>query len=355
MVDSETKPPKAKGSRLRRFVLFWVWLAFCGFVALVALEVEIRLMASGSEGPLDKYIVASDLPGLGFRLAASYEQGNVRTNELGVRWRDPDPEPLDAKILCIGDSVTFAGGVPYADNFCAILESELNRRLDAAVGVWNAGVPGYNTDQESILLEDLGPKIHLDLVIVQFCMNDYLPPPVFRESNGQLDTPQFSGSASFSLRRLLYRSKAIVFLKETFKDLQKTHPEWFPASLHYVHYVHTGEGWQRAKQALLEIRKTCDRLGAALLLVVFPVEQQLRIPDREPQDDLVRFARTHGIPVLDLFELFQSRWREGLFFDRSVRLGTVDKMHLSPKGHEIAGRAIAEAILDDATNLLGRR
>jgi hypothetical protein len=84
-----------------------------------------------------------------------------------------------------------------------------------------------------------------------------------------------------------------------------------------------------------------------LLVVVFPVEQQLRIGDRGPQDDLLRFARARGIPTLDLYDSFRAHWREGLYIDFWKQALQFDKLHLNDRGHALAAEEITTRILKE--------
>jgi hypothetical protein len=85
-------------------------------------------------------------------------------------------------------------------------------------------------------------------------------------------------------------------------------------------------------------------MNTRLLLVIFPVEQQLRIADRAPQEDLVFFAKSRGIAVLDLYASFADHWREHLFFEYSIEQHVVDKLHLSKRGHQLSAQELAATI-----------
>ena len=39
----------------------------------------------------------------------------------------------------------------------------------------NAGVPGYNTEQEAVMLDELLPRYRPDMVVVGYVMNDAEP------------------------------------------------------------------------------------------------------------------------------------------------------------------------------------
>ena len=255
-------------------------------------------------------------------------------------------------MLLIGDSIAFGSGVPYEMSFARLLEANLTKGSSTSVAVWNAGVPGYNTGQEAAMLEKVGKLIRPQLVIVEFCLNDYLEPPRLT-AGGTLDATSSDQPSGFSLRSLLFRSRALVFVKEKFKEIEQYRPEWFPVWAHYIHYVQERPGWQRAKEALARIGATSKRLNAHLLVVIFPVEQQLRIGDRAAQNDLIRFTQAHDIETLDLYDSFRARWREGLYVDYWPQVKIVDKLHPNKRGHDLAARQISDRILARSDFYLG--
>jgi len=333
---------------LRRRLAFYLlaMLLVCG-VPLIALEIYLRLPArSAFLVGTNNLMVSSDIPGLGYRLARNYSNGPFETDASGFRRRPPDARPVERSILLLGDSVAFAGGVPYSRSFASLVEDDLTRSLGKQVAVLNTGTPGYNTVQELLLLKDLQTTVRPNLIVLQFCMNDYLD-PVALTSDQSLDATSTAG-APLNLFSILYRSRAIFFLKDRVKDLEKLYPERFPVALHYIHYIHKRTGWQRAKDAILGIADIANQMNARFLVVIFPVEQQLRIGDRAPAADLETFAKSRGIEVLDLYAAFVGHWRERLFFDYSVEQHVVDKVHLTERGHELAAGEIASAIRREA-------
>jgi lysophospholipase L1-like esterase len=329
----------------KRLIFYGMLICLIAAVPLIALELFLRLPTkSAFVVETSNMLIPSDIPGLGYRLASNYVNGSLQTDQLGFRRRVHSEAPVTRSILLLGDSVAFAGGVPYEDSFASLVEDQLSQTLGKQVGVQNSGTPGYNSAQEMLLLKDLQKRIKPNLIILQFCMNDYLEPVALTANNSLDATSTAGGQISFS--SILNRSRAIFFLKEKVKDLEKLYPEDFPPALHYIHYIHKRAGWQRAKEAILQIAETSKQMGAGFVLVIFPVEQQLRIGDRGPQDDLLAFANAHDIEVLDLYPGFARHWREHLFFDYSVEQHVVDKVHLSKKGHELAAGEIAAAILN---------
>ena len=337
----------AKAARPTRLKLAAFWAAMLAFIVLVAflgLELGLRLLVDRAlKAEKGSPLILSSVPGLGYQLAPN-ARGDIQTDARGLRLRAPDATPVRNSILLIGDSVSYGMGVSYEQSFVPILEARLTQDLGESTAVWNAAVPGYNTTQEAIQLEQMAPVTKPNLVLVQFCMNDYQDAPALN-AQGWLEIVQDQSAASgFSIPSLLYGSRALIFLKEELRDLEQLHPEWFPVWAHYIHYVQNKPGWARAEAALLRIGETARQFNARVLVVVFPVEQQLRIGDRAAQDHLIRFTEAHGIPVLDLYDSFLAHWREGLYIDYWTRAGVVDKLHLNHRGHALAATEIAKTV-----------
>ncbi|MFQ5458022.1 MAG: SGNH/GDSL hydrolase family protein, partial [Myxococcota bacterium] len=102
----------------------------------------------------------------------------IMINSQGLR---ADEVPLAKpegvfRILVLGDSVTFGENVTAAQSFSKQTEAILNQaRPGKRVEVLNAGVRGYNTYQELILLKEVGLAYHPDLVVVCYVVNDADP------------------------------------------------------------------------------------------------------------------------------------------------------------------------------------
>lgn len=76
------------------------------------------------------------------------------------------------RVLCLADSVTV---MDDGHGYPEMLEPLLATRLDGGVSVWNAGVPGYTTEQALRYLAAYGAAAAPTIVTVQLAWNDHSP------------------------------------------------------------------------------------------------------------------------------------------------------------------------------------
>ena len=90
----------------------------------------------------------------------------TRHNSLGLR--DIEPAHSDGPtILFLGDSFVWGVDVEAEERFTDRLRSDI-----PAVRIVNAGIAGYGTDQEYVLLQRLWPLMKPSVVVLIFCGND---------------------------------------------------------------------------------------------------------------------------------------------------------------------------------------
>jgi lysophospholipase L1-like esterase len=345
--------------KLKLAVMWMAMFVISGLFVFAAIEISLRVIVdralrheTGSPPTGSPPLILSSIPGLGYQLAPDKSTGDILTDSHGFRVRPADKEPVRHNILLVGDSISYGMGVAYEKTFAPLLEASLTQALGEHTAVWNAAVPGYNTDQELLQMERMAPIVSPQLVIVQFCLNDYEDAPRLNPAGWleKVQAPQAPSDAGFSVGSYLIglasQSHALLFANQLRREFRESHPEWFPRWKHHVHYIPTYSGWERAKAALLRMDEAAKKRNARLLIVVFPLEPQLRLPDRGAQDDLVRFAQAHQLSMLDLYEAFVAHWREGLYIGRRAPTAPADKMHLNERGHALASSEIARAILE---------
>ncbi len=331
-------------SRSKKCLLGAMTVLLACLVIMGWLEILLRLLvmnrvAAEANTPLQQ----STIPGLNYELIANHQVGTVRTGPDGLRPREHEATVGDFRILLVGDSIAYGMGVKYEESLAPVLENELDRLTQRPNAVWNAAVPGYNTEQEALRAGQVVPIVRPNLILVQFCMNDY-EGAARLAADGILEVSPGNGQTTFSMLGLVNQSRALLWIKNQIRDLQQSRPEWFPVWAHYIHRVSGKPGWSAAKEALLKIEEVAKAADARLLVVIFPVEQQLRIGDRSAQDDLVTFATKNQINTLDLYPSFRQHWQEGLYVNYWGHTGTVDKLHPNARGHRLAASEIAKVL-----------
>ena len=119
-----------------------------------------------------------DDPELGYRHPRSVQytlgDNQVSLNSKGLRDEEIDyPKPAgERRILALGDSVTFGWGTDQGDSFADRMEPLLQQRTGDHWQVINAGVNGYNTEQEQRWLQTEGLRYQPDIVLLTYVIND---------------------------------------------------------------------------------------------------------------------------------------------------------------------------------------
>ncbi len=105
-------------------------------------------------------------PGAGFVM-------DVRTNAFGLRDREWDTgsENPCTNILMLGDSFIFGYGINVEDRFDTRLAALLEGK-DSRYCLFNAGVPGWGTVQETRFARDHFDIFDPDILVLAFCGND---------------------------------------------------------------------------------------------------------------------------------------------------------------------------------------
>lgn len=104
---------------------------------------------------------------------------NISINEFGYRddsWiaKLDHAEKLNLKkILFIGDSYSYGLLIPKEHRTSEQLAKVFTTYTKEEIATFNAGIFGWGTDQEYRALESLIPLIKPDVVVVEFCRNDF--------------------------------------------------------------------------------------------------------------------------------------------------------------------------------------
>jgi lysophospholipase L1-like esterase len=342
--------PHDSRNRLREAVFAGVAVGSSLLALAIVLEIALRVL--GVDTPSRRHfspgIYRADAE-LGWALQPDYDGAHMEydgpvpttTSRLGERgWRGPvwDPARRAARhrVLVLGDSWTFGRGVADDETYPARLEAILRARgIDVAV--FNAGVPGYDTVQEEVVFAGLADALAPTLVIVGWLPNDVTE----RSVRAREDLRVLDGQLVYDIERYrswrrqieqggIYRSALYRFLRVRLKRLGGRDRSRWTVSL-------DDEALGYSQEPLARIRQRADDLGARLLVVLSPREEE--VAGTAPIDHHRRmgdFARAEGAGLIDL----ATQWRaEGT---RAGRFLPRDAVHLTAGGYEEVARAVAD-------------
>lgn len=296
--------------------------------ALVLAEFILRATDAGKlRNPvLEPFAIALDggihrvsqIPNLYWELAPNQRekfQGVwVTTNSRGFRDRDYGPRADAARVVVLGDSITFGAAVAQDEAYPQALARLLNRRRKAEV--INCAVSGYNFIQYAVNYERKARAYDPDLVVVGLFGDDVLPPYVPREKSAWL---------WLELHSRLYL---------TVKRYLETTSLRLSAAQEFQTHEANMAGLNRVIQFVNELRGE----GRSVLFVLHP-----GLDDRErPEDNAVMNDVRHTLdllraPYIDLAQVYRAR---GGSLSRFSTNPPVANPHPNALGHE----AIAEAI-----------
>ncbi len=235
----------------------------------------------------------------------------VEVNALGLRGpelppRRPEGDPgRERRVLALGDSLIYGQGVADRDTLPAWLERALSE-ADPDRGPWrvvNAGHRAYDTRQELALLEELGPEIAPDVVVVFWYWNDVserdIPSTCARlEESGPVAFDTGAAMEGWTktrwhLRQLVRKSALLMTLHDVRQARITAEP--------------VGEGFldaamRRLAGYLARFKELAARDGFELVFCLIPDANVLAGP--HPSADVAAAAaaeaRAAELPVLDL-------------------------------------------------------
>ena len=228
----------------------------------------------------------------------------VRVNALGLRGPELEPKgPDELRVLALGDSMVYGQGVAEEGTLPYLLERRLEQHLERPVTVVNGGLRAYDTLLELALLEDLGPRIDPDLVLLFWYGNDF----ALRDAASTAERLRASGPIAFDLGEparglALWRWHLVQLarrsvLANALQDARQAlfgDDRWLAAADHVL---------PRVPDWFDRFHAECRALGARGQVLVIPAASSLPEPDRiaEVVERLVALeaARGRDLPVLD--------------------------------------------------------
>ena len=252
------------------------------------------------------------------------------------------PDTIEQKVLFIGDSYTIAVEVSNEKTFYGLLE----KRMPIEVYAYGAG--GYSTLQKLLMFEKLVDQVKPDLVVWQFCSNDFIDnyPELEMEANYKIGVrrPYWTLDHKIEYRTpipsLLQWSRysklvyAIYLIKEKtktkFSENQKP-AEQKIAELHFE-YQHYKNAYDITGKLLKKIKES---IPPNIPFLVFPADAF------NPQmEDYIQLCRTHKID----YEISVAKKLNEARFGRKEEIFTYDGWHWNERGHEVVADALEDRI-----------
>lgn len=238
---------------------------------------------------------------------------HAKHNSLGLR---DDEFSLDTKptILFLGNSFVWGLDAEANERFTDLLKPKIPDYKILA-----AGVSGYGTDQEYLLLKRLWPKVKPAVVVLIFCtQNDRLDNSTNIRYEGYLK-PYFETAADGSL---VARGQPVPISR-----LQYIKESWLVRNLWLARLVTSA--YVRLKHPLLFVPDPTEQLVGKIREFVEANGAKFLVGIQYRDEDLIRYLQSSHIPFVSL---------DGAAFYPGSAVGS----HWTPEGQQF----VAERILD---------
>jgi hypothetical protein len=240
-------------------------------------------------------------------------------------------------------------GVAVEDTYPKQLERRLGQEGRIEHEVINAGVPAYDTWQEVAYFENWGIRLKPRIVVIGFYGNDVVPKPEmlneYITGDGKFRRHGFGAMLPESAVYALKRSRLLLLLRDRVGRLyNRVRPS--PEFLHQQAMLEgktdnfVEQGWEQVDASLRRMAILKNQHGFELLLVIFPMAEQLlrNYPLARYQTRLRAIAEKNGIPTVDLLSTFQREFTGfgSLFIEWDG--------HPNPNAHRITAEEIVQFI-----------
>lgn len=361
MASPRPRPPESSRNRLGSVAL----LAASLLVGLIIAEFVARAYIRRRAEPEGQRIHAAFTwkdgvlqlePGAtGWHKGYDRDRVHVTINSLG--FRGPELRALPAyRIIFIGDSIVFDGGVDLRETFVAIAESTL-RAEGSDVEIVNAGTTDVGIDQYLLQVESgRFDALEPDLIVIGLYLNDSRPPQGFVGEETSLplmklfELPVINKFAVVGFARRSYvllearygreLSKRFAWTDAFWEAKWRDDPAQFRALVEAARYD-WGAGWEPAFEeavvpALDRIAAHCKTIDARLALVLFPASPQVQAQFADPMIDapqrrMATIAHQRSISTLDLIPYLNAHAAERLF---------ADQCHFNVRGNAVVAEVL---------------
>ena len=302
----------------------------------------------------------------------------IRINSLGYRDDEfPLKKTARLRILAIGDSFTFGYAGTAAEAYPNVVERELRTRLgEDDIEVINAGFAACQyPDTYYLYLKNRGLALDPDIITVGVFVGNDLDHDLAGENTWpEVDKDGLPVRIQNTLahvengywvsrnRSLRYRLPVVrdSHLAQALISLLRTagpeKPRTFNQWMYRKDYEpRTDEAVAKVEKLLLAMAALARERGIPIVFIVMPTREQVYPEDCDfsadafmagydldkPQRLLAEFFEKNGLTELDLTPVFRAAPRDTMLYY------ALDQ-HWNERGNELAGRAIAEFLIERA-------
>jgi len=359
-------PPLPRGRRApgtRRLRTACLFLLVTGGIFFAVGEILSRTydLPDRVNGIPRRLFLASDDPHMAYGLRPGFDSSvrgiAVRVNEFGLRGPAMSirPAPAVHRVLALGDSATFGEGLAEEDSFPVQLQRELTARSGERYEVLNAGVHGYNTENELAFLRSRGLALQPETVVVGFNLNDYDSAPVIgplgvmtRDQAAQFSSWSLANVSEFYLvLRWLVTTRGRFLGPQAAKnavDLDR-----YISALRKHYYAQPNDGrWQTMVDSLRGLGVVARENHLPLVIAIIPDGDQFGDPPPAlvPQQKVLEVCRDAGLDCIDLHPAFAAAGGSELY---------LNIMHPNAAGQRVIAHSLADRLLAHPVHSASRR
>lgn len=310
-------------------------LAFVGAVA--AVETALRFTNPG-QLVIDRFVPeigrvrVPSQRGLEFGNERPEEWVRLTINAHGLRGEEFPlaKEPGEVRVLCMGDSFVFGGGLPDESTFPAIAET-LYPPPPPKVRFLNAGGNGYDTRQSAAYAEQYAGRLSPDVLVLGFNWNDLVS--IDFDLNFQLPPEWLRRFAIYKFWR--YQSNPRQWQAPTPQKFQ----EYRDRVLECATGPTSARRWELVHRAIARLESVARGLDAPLLVLVMPELTWKETQQFPALRSLTDFLDARAIPWVDVQARFYSGFQRGEHLTQSL-----DPFHPSAEGQRIMAETVASEL-----------
>jgi lysophospholipase L1-like esterase len=250
-------------------------------------------------------------------------------------------EPGVLRILGLGDSFTYGGGVAFEDGYLAQLERRLNEGAarGAKVEIIKAGIPRFYPEPERIFLERYGVAYRPDVILVGFVPNDVIDTyygfeAVRLDRAGYLKTREAAELGDFgsAVYDGCHACRLVLRRYVAWQTARKYRPQM--AEVYRANGFHEAD-WRKVEAEYDRMAEIAAGIKAKLVIVHIPHIGPWAAEHNYPAERLAAWAAKRGAGFVDTLPAFKSHSDpQSLYYPR-------DK-HCTPAGYGVIARVIDE-------------